>query len=230
MQTVRASQIFSSRPPQPLADDEIHLWFFGADTAGTRKFDPASQLRELLAAYLQAEPALLHFERTSHGKPFLLPPHDQRLQFNLAHSADALIVALSRSQTLGVDIEATRRPRPWLELAQRFFTAAEYTTLVGLPPETLATAFVELWSFKEAVLKALGRGIAFGLERLEFALQADGAVTGLRAIAAEAGPVREWQLLGLAPAPGLCGALAWRGPPMRVCSFRAETLRIPNES
>ena len=69
----------------------------------------------------------------------------------------------------------------------------------------------------------------FGLERLDFALDAAGNVAGLHAIAAEAGAAADWQLQQLAPAPGLCGALAWRGPPMRICSFCAEP-RILDES
>ena len=82
---------------------------------------------------------------------------------------------------------------------------------------------MQLWSCKEAVLKALGRGIAFGLERLDFALDAEGGVLSLRAIASEAGAAIDWRLLLLAPAPGLRGALGWHGTAMRICSFRAET-------
>ena len=230
MQIVHDHEFLRCQPPQPLADDEIHLWFFAPDTAPTAKSAPTSLLHELLSTYLQTDPAMLRFDRTPYGKPFLLPPHDTYLQFNLAHSADALIVALSRAQTLGVDIEAIQRPRPWLELARRFFTAAEYAALAALPPERLPAAFVELWSAKEAVLKALGRGIAFGLERLEFALDPHGRVAGLRTIAAEGGAPADWQLLRLAPGSGLCGTLAWRGPSMRVCSFRASGSGNPNES
>ena len=219
MREITRREFVRASAPKLLGEDEIHLWFF--PPAASIKVDHA-RLRELLGAYLRVDAAALGIERDVHGKPFLGEPHAGALQFNLAHSADALIVALARTQALGIDIESTQRTRPWIELAQRYFTPAEGATLAGLPRERLGVVFVQLWSCKEAVLKALGRGIAFGLERLDFALDADGAVTGLRTIAAEAGAATDWQLLQLAPGPGLCGALAWRGPPMRVCSFCAE--------
>lgn len=206
----------------PLAENDIHLWFFPAPAASAAKVDHTQRLRELLAAYLRSDVVAPQIERNAHGKPFLREPQGAALQFNLAHSADAMIVALARTQALGIDIESTGRARPWIELAQRFFTAGEGQALAALPTDRVGTAFVRLWSCKEAVLKALGRGIAFGLERLDFVLDAAGEVSGLHAIAAEAGTAEDWQLLRLEPAPGLCGALAWRGAPMRVCSFRAE--------
>lgn len=221
MRAIAATEFVLARAPMPLGENDIHLWFFPAPTARTR-IDHAPQLRALLAAYLRGDATGLQIERNAHGKPFLREPHGAALQFNLAHSADAMIVALARAQALGVDIESTARARPWIELAQRYFTAGEGQALAALPTDRIGTAFVRLWSCKEAVLKALGRGIAFGLERLDFALDHEGEIAGLRAIAAEAGAAADWQLLRLEPAPGLCGALAWRGAPMRVCSFRAE--------
>lgn len=223
MRVIDAAEFVSAHAPMPLGENEIHLWFFPAATTRASKADHTRQLRELLEAYLHVDASALRIERDAHGKPFLGEAHAAALHFNLAHSAEALVVALARSQALGIDIETARRTRPWIELARRYFTPGEVTALAALPLDRLGPAFVQLWSCKEAVLKALGRGIAFGLERLDFVLEADGSVTGLRAIAAEAGPVQEWQLLRLEPVPGLCGALAWRGAPMRVCSFRAES-------
>src|SRR3546814_19079607 len=63
------------------------------------------------------------------------------------------------------------RPRPRaLALAERFFVRSETGALLALPAEAREAAFVRLWCAKEAVLKAHGRGLAFGLDRLEFAL------------------------------------------------------------
>src|SRR3546814_2115637 len=66
------------------------------------------------------------------------------------------------------------RPRPRaLALAERFFVRSETGALLALPAEAREAAFVRLWCAKEAVLKAHGRGLAFGLDRLEFALCGD---------------------------------------------------------
>src|SRR3546814_13489669 len=58
-------------------------------------------------------------------------------------------------------------------LAERFFVRSETGALLALPAEAREAAFVRLWCAKEAVLKAHGRGLAFGLDRLEFALCGD---------------------------------------------------------
>jgi 4'-phosphopantetheinyl transferase len=68
-----------------------------------------------------------------------------------------------------------------------------------------------LWTHKEAVLKALGDGLGFGLERIEFELSAQGRVERLAHVAAEAGSPADWRLWPLEPAAGITGCLAWRG-------------------
>ncbi|MGH8122812.1 MAG: 4'-phosphopantetheinyl transferase family protein, partial [Rudaea sp.] len=202
MRTLAAADFVLREPPAALADDEIHLWFFPqcsiTDIAGK---NPQRCLHDLLASYLRIDARDLRIQRDTHGKPFLAGMADRAtLQFNLAHSGKALLVGISRNQALGVDLESGRRTRPWLALAQRYFAATESAMLVALPPALQAPAFLELWSCKEAVLKALGRGIAFGLHRLSFALDGDGAVTRLAQIDEEAGTLAQWHVLQLKPA------------------------------
>ena len=206
-----------------LADDEIHVWSLAAAPGPARAIGAAARaaLQRLLCAYAgRAEaPAI---ERGEHGKPFA--PALPELDFNLSHAGPHVLLAFARRQPLGIDLEQAGRPVSVDEIAQRFFTAGEVAALARLPAAARADAFLRLWTHKEAVLKALGAGLSFGLDRLEFALGADGAVAALRALAAEAGAPADWRLQGLAPAPGLVGALAWRGPPRTVRLF-AEVAR-----
>jgi 4'-phosphopantetheinyl transferase len=119
------------------------------------------------------------------------------------------VVALTRDVDLGVDIEQTREGVHALELAQRFFAPAEAKVLAACGEAERNRLFLRLWCAKEAVLKALGRGLAFGLERVEFAR----ALEGWRPARfdAEAGAAAGWQVLPLRLAPDCPGALAWRG-------------------
>ena len=209
MRTLIAADFVAASPPVELGDDEIHLWFF--PQGGIRnhaRTDGMTALRSLLAAYLDVEADSLRIERNAAGKPYLA---DAALHFNLSHSGDALLIGLSRTQPLGVDVEESPRPRPYLELARRYFTDAETSALAALPADRLVPAFLNLWSAKEAVLKAIGRGIAFGLDRVGFELGADGSVRKLVHVAAEAGPLANWQVVALAPRAGTIGALAWHG-------------------
>jgi len=217
MRTLFHEDFVAAAAPVELGDDEIHLWLFPRRELGANaRADASGSLRGVLAAYLGADPASLGIERDDAGKPHLA---DGTLQFNLSHSGETLLIGLSRAQALGVDIERGARRRPWLEIAHRYFTAAETAALAALPADTLARGFLDLWSAKEAVLKAIGRGIAFGLDRVGFALDATGATRRLVHLADEAGTPEQWHVVRLSPLPGVTGALAWRGAEMKLCAF-----------
>jgi 4'-phosphopantetheinyl transferase len=214
MRVLTAEDFIARVPPVPLAAGDIHLWFCGHEPA----VDGA--VRRILGAYFAVDAGAVSIGRDAHGKPFLAAPADTTLQFNLSHSGGDLIVAVARGQALGVDIERAARARPWLALAERFFSADEYAFLAAQPGPKLEAGFLALWSCKEAVVKALGRGIAFGLDRLTFRWATDGTLAGLEHIAPEGGTAAAWQVMRLVPAPGVVGALAWRGPPRRVLAWR----------
>ena len=122
-------------------------------------------LRTLLGQLLHQPPAEICFSTASHGKPQLT---QHPLQFNISHSQHWLCIALA-TVPVGVDIEFTAHTpvRPWLALAKRFFTANEYQYLTQQSAEQLAEHFFQLWTQKEAVLKAHGGGISAGLQRLD---------------------------------------------------------------
>ncbi|HVT33594.1 MAG TPA: 4'-phosphopantetheinyl transferase superfamily protein [Rhodanobacteraceae bacterium] len=204
-----------------LGDEEIHLWRLAlGESANFRDVSSAARclLDHLLAHYggLASAPEI---ERGEHGKPFA--PSLPGIDFNLSHARDHVLIAVARAQPLGVDIEHIDRKTDVDGLARRFFAASEAEALRGLPEAQRLEAFVRLWTCKEAVLKALGEGLAFGLDRVAFALDGAGVPTGLSALAAEAGDSDAWQLALLEPAPGFLGALAWRGGRRAIRAFVA---------
>jgi len=219
MRLLSASDFIAARFPVALGDDEIHLWLLAADgrRAATRAND--ARVLALLAAYVGCTADALRLSVGEHGKPFLTDT--RAFDFNVSHSGGALLVAIARSQELGVDIETQRRKRPVLDLAQRFFAAEEASALAGLDEAHRQIAFLRLWSCKEAVVKALGIGIGFGLARLQFAIDAAGEPAGLSVIHASAGTIEDWHVVRLAPTGTHVGALAWRGPARRLRAFVA---------
>jgi 4'-phosphopantetheinyl transferase len=168
---------------------------------------PAETLvRPWLASALGAPANALALPRDAHGRPRLEPPHGDS-DVSWSHSGECLLVALGTGVRLGADLEHLRpRPRA-LALAERFFTAAETMALAALPAAMQELAFVQLWCAKEAVLKAHGRGIAFGLDRLEFA--ARGHAWVLAACDPALGRPADWTLHSFAPMPGYLATLAW---------------------
>lgn len=159
--------------------------------------------REWIAKQLDCAPDGVRLGRSPHGRPMLEEPAGW--DCNWSHSGGHLAVALGALMRVGIDIERQRgRPRA-LELARRFFATGEADWLAAR--EEPGRDFLRLWCAKEAVLKAHGRGLAFGLDRLEIQ---DGS-GGLRLAACDPrlGEPEHWQLLEIQPAPGCLGAVAW---------------------
>lgn len=173
-----------------------------------RRGEPAEPLvRRWLAAQLAVDEDALGLWRDPHGRPHLGAAWTGR-DANWSHSGERLLVALADGVRVGADIEWLR-PRPnAMTLARRFFTAAEAGRLAALPHDLAERRFVRLWCAKEAVLKAHGRGIAFGLEKLEFA--PDGEGWRLVACDPALGAPGDWRLHAFEPEPCYLATLAWR--------------------
>ena len=119
-------------------------------------------LRSVLAEKLHCPPLQLQIEPDANDKPQLIAPQlnsPQRLHFNLSHCRGWVVLAVSDSGPVGVDIESTHRNNNILGIAKRFFQADEYALLAALPEAARAELFCELWTLKEAMVKAAGLGI-----------------------------------------------------------------------
>jgi len=168
--------------------------------------EPAEPLvRAWLADELGLAPADIPLSRDERGRP-RLGGALRDCDVSWSHSGEGLLMALGRDVDLGVDLERARpRPRA-LELAHRFFHAAEHAWLRDLPEPDRNEAFLRLWCAKEAVVKAHGRGIAFGLDKFGLA-DLDGMLGMAHEHAELGGP---WSMHEFAPRPGYRAAIAWR--------------------
>jgi 4'-phosphopantetheinyl transferase len=138
--------------------------------------------REVLASYLPGTtPRELRFVSGESGRPALAPPFDSSgLVFNLAHTRGLAVLAVARGVALGVDAEIYDKKVP-LEVAQRFFSPDEVSGLEALPADAQPRRFLRLWTLKESYLKAVGTGIAGGLDSMTFRIDDAGACTFERA-------------------------------------------------
>lgn len=169
-------------------------------------------LRRVLARYLGRDEAELSLVDDLHGRPAL--DGDPPLRFNWSHSGDRALIAVARDVQPGIDLEhrQRRRPRDVLALARRFFSIEEASALAELEQENRELAFLRMWTAKEALLKAHGRGLAFGLARVS--VDVFGDAPALRGFAGE--ELANWQLRALDAGAEHVAALAWRGPSQRV--------------
>ncbi len=129
-------------------------------------------LRCILAQYLKYAPSDLQFESNEHGKPSLVltsevSQEQPRLYFNLSHSHNLALCAVSCLGEIGVDLEYTASEKVIdLEgLVKRFFLPSEQIKFKYFTDKQVYhRAFFRSWTRKEALLKALGTGITQDLQ------------------------------------------------------------------
>lgn len=177
---------------------EVHVWTVPLQPPARQGARDA--MRAILGTYLDLPPDSVEIETTSEGKPYLA---GRELHFNLSHSRDVALVAISGHAPVGIDLEHARRFRAPDRLARRICSEREYAALArfGWEGGGMAAAqqeLLRLWVRKEAVLKGTGAGLSRALS--DFDVLDDVVADG-------------WRCLDLpSPATGFHAALAVRAP------------------
>lgn len=150
-----------------------------------------ARLRELLAARLGVPPEAVELVYGKNGKPGLAQRYaDSGWRFNVSHCDDVAVYAFSRDSDVGIDIEAIRAVSEADAIAARFFSRREHEAYSALSPRDKPLGFLNCWTRKEAVAKALGDGLSMPLDELDVS-RASG-----------------WRLHSFSPLPGFIAALA----------------------
>ena len=215
----------------PLATGEVHLWLAdldqpagaGADweqLLSVAERDRAARfrfaidrqrfivrramLRQLVAGYVGQPAAALEFTTNSFGKPQLATAGAAgNLQFNLSGAAGCALYGFTRNNALGVDLAHHRTEFDWREIVAHFFHPNEAAHIRQLPPPEQAREFYQLWTLKEAFVKARGVGLTDPLAQADF--------TALLRNAPEPftdGAGRRWRWISWEPTATAAAALA----------------------
>jgi 4'-phosphopantetheinyl transferase len=155
-------------------------------------------LRLVLGEITGTAPERLRFERrcghcggAGHGKPRLAGRSD--LDFSISHSGELALIAVARGRRVGADVERVRPRTDVLAIARGSLSARERRAIEALATdEARREAFFRCWTRKEAYLKALGVGLAGGLDT-------------------DPEQARGWQIRSLPAPPGYMAAVAAEG-------------------
>lgn len=227
-------------PPEQLTlpDDEVHVWRASLartpfelqslssllapdEISRAQRFhferDRASfivaraVLRTILAAYLKLNPAQLQFNYSAHGKPALSDVEgSDGIRFNLSHSHELALYAITRNREIGVDIEQIRADFAGEEIAEGFFSKTEIAMLRALPSNERTESFFNCWTRKEAYIKARGEGLSFPLARFDVSLIPGEPRASLNVPGTPFEAAR-WSLQALMPEDGYAAAIAVEG-------------------
>jgi len=149
--------------PELLSDDELAR--FGSishQPSRIRFLRSRTALRLILASYLGRSAAELDFIYGENGKPELVTATIPAVFFNLSHTGNRCLLAVTAENNVGIDIELFQSGRDHAALAERFFTRKESLLL-----ENNDLLFYWLWTLKEASVKAFGMKLLAGLDRFE---------------------------------------------------------------
>jgi len=131
-------------------------------------------LRAVLSRYLGLPPSVISLGRTEAGKPFVARNSREHsaITFNLSHAHNRALIAVSKAQEVGVDLELVRSKIDVVKLSERYFIPSEHAVLMQATEEHRALIFFRYWVSKEAALKAKGIGLQ-GLSGCEVVFEQD---------------------------------------------------------
>lgn len=230
---------------EALEADEVHVWHRVSETAGVvppisingsvlsleecarrdrfrvpedrRDYAHAHDLlRRSLSVYAPTPPVEWRFDAGAYGKPALA---DGGLSFNLSHTRGLVACVIARSLPVGVDVERTTRDVELDLLAARFFSAPE-TASLSICRTDARTRFFDLWTLKEAFIKATGKGLSQPLRSFSFDLDVDDR--SIHFAAPDGFDAAEWQFALYAPLPDARLAVAVHAPRPTMVRWRAR--------
>lgn len=124
-------------------------------------------VRDLLSHYADLSPADWCFEKGAYEKPEILNP-PLPLRFNISHTNDMIICAVTLNDDIGCDVETITRNSDLLAIADSYFSASEAAELFRQPENQQSSCFFDYWTLKESYIKALGQGLAIPLADFSF--------------------------------------------------------------
>ena len=238
MHALRSNSSIWSRPPEAISlqSGEVHVW--GVDLeqtddvvqrfrntldeaelqrAGRFYFERHRRafivgrgfLRDVLGRYLKSSPEVLEFSYGAYGKPALNGEHkDTKLRFNMSHSHDIGLLAITEKRVVGVDVEHIRADFATEEIARRFFSRCEVDVFNTLAKEEQVAAFFRCWTRKEAFIKATGRGLSQALDGFDVTL---GPGVKAELLRVEDDDASRWSMCDIDVGPEYAAALAVEG-------------------
>jgi 4'-phosphopantetheinyl transferase len=177
-----------------------------------------ASLRSILGHYLTEAAQHISISESRYGKPFL-PDHS--LWFNVSHSHDRMLCAVTPCGPIGIDIERISAARDLQGIAQRYFAAGEYRRFEGLRDCDRLRGFYECWTRKEAFIKATGAGLSQDLKSFEVAF-GPGESPQLLVLQHACDLAADWGLTDIDVGGDFCGAVVYRAPEPKINMRRFE--------
>ena len=169
--TVRDPALLRSYHELMCAEEQVQQQRFRFEKGRHEYLVTRALVRTVLSRYADVDPRDWRFSKNYYGRPAIasplgLPP----LRFNLSHTDGLIVCLVGLEREIGIDVENLERPGETIEIADRFFSPIEATTLRAQPVASQHYRFFEYWTLKESYIKARGMGVSLPLEQFSFLL------------------------------------------------------------
>ena len=179
-------------------------------------------LRVIIGHYFDLQPETFTFDRNRYGKPMLAGEYADRCIFNKSHSGDLLLYGFTSMQDIGVDIECIRNNINLERLARRQLTPNEHERFMQLPEPERIQSFFQTWTRKEAVGKAIGKGLIFQMGSIDVSGIPGTPVEFLRRELADHNP-DNWYIQDITDTcEGVCASVSTYGRIDTIKQFHAD--------
>ncbi len=167
-------------------------------------------LRTLLGNYIKCSPERIQFTTNTYGKPYLKHVvHNKQYYFNISYSNDMGVFAFTTNQEVGVDIEYVKNIPEVNSIVDNYFSLEEKNKFKRLSMIQRQSLFYEYWTRKEALIKGIGMGLQYPIDRIDLNLQTlQTAIVDNRHTNFESKQI--WSIYKLNLPSGFLGALALR--------------------
>jgi 4'-phosphopantetheinyl transferase len=150
-----------------LSEDERARWEAFKFDRHRREYLATHALARIALSYNHAlRPEAWRFQMNAYGKPSADP--ESGLQFNLSNSPRLVVCLIGERAEVGVDLEPRERAASIAEVGPRMFSARELKQLESLREDERPERCLQLWTLKEAYIKARGMGLALPLNNFSF--------------------------------------------------------------
>jgi 4'-phosphopantetheinyl transferase len=129
-------------------------------------------LRILLGNYMKYEPDQIQFTTNTYGKPYLKHmDHNKQYYFNISYSNGMGVFAFAANQEIGVDIEFVKSIPEANSIVDNYFSPEEKNEFIKSSKIQRENLFYEYWTRKEALIKGIGMGLQYPIDRIALNLQ-----------------------------------------------------------
>ncbi len=160
------------------------------DILRNRRVAGQSILRDILSRYLGAPASEIVFSHGERKKPYI---QGSDIQFNMSHTEDIALVAITLLNPIGVDVEGIKTSKYHEGIVKSNYSVQERLQYESIPESQKLEAFFRAWTRKEAYIKAIGLGLYYPLEKFTVDLSST-SEKGLISIEGSTEKAKNWHL------------------------------------